>query len=91
MSQLRHRFRIVIDGVKHEIVTSARDMSAIDDPEKTPPAESTWRLIHAACIRLRLPDIPSSWEDFADRLDDMEDLEPDEPIGTEVSPTQATG
>jgi hypothetical protein len=90
MSQLRHRFRIIIDGTKHEIVTSARDLTAVEDPENANPAESTYRLIHAACIRLGLPEIPTLWHEFADLLDDMEDLEADSVIGEGTSPTQAT-
>ncbi len=78
MSQLRHRFRIVIDGTEYTIITSARDMAAAQVTEEDPNlVNQTFRLLHAACLRLSLPNIPSNWEAFADVLDDLEDLEPD--------------
>lgn len=93
MSTLRHRFRLIVDGTKYEIVTSARDLAAAEigpgvDVENTDMATATFRLLHAACVRLRLPDIPSDWESFTDLVDEVEDLEPD--VGAEVNPTHAT-
>lgn len=91
MSTLRHRFRLVVDGTKYEIVTSARDLAAAEiGPGATAGdlATGTFRLIHAACLRLELPGIPSEWEAFADVLDEVEDLEPD--TEAEVNPTHAT-
>jgi hypothetical protein len=78
VSQLRHRFRIVVDGTEYTIITSARDMAAAQVNEEEPNAvNQTFRLLHAACLRLSLPNIPSSWEEFADVLDDLDDLEPE--------------
>jgi len=93
MSALRHRYRLVIDGVKHEITTSARDMAAAEiDPTEpnSNVAEQTFRLLHAACIRSEIPGIPSDWESFADLIDDVDDLESEAEIAP-VNPTHATG
>lgn len=91
MSALRHRFRLVLDGTKYELATSARDMATAEiDPAKTNPQESTFRLLHAACLRLEFPDIPSDWRDFADLIDDIDDLEPDEG-GDDADPTLEAG
>jgi hypothetical protein len=87
MSTLRHRFRIVVDGEKLEVTTSARDMAAADigpgvDLAAVNMAEQTFKLIHAACLRMQLPGIPTGWQEFADLLDDIEDLDAgmDEPL-----------
>lgn len=87
MSNLRHGFRIVLDGTKYEIVTSARDLAAIDTADDANEAMQTLRLLHAACVRLHI-DVPPTWEEFADVLDDMTDLEPDEPLSEPPNPIQ---
>ena len=81
MSTLRHRYRLVIDGTKVEITTSARDMAAAQIDPTDPNvnmAEQTFRLLHAACVRSAVPNIPTDWEEFTDLLDDVDDLEPGE-------------
>lgn len=87
MSSLRHRFSIVLDGTEHEIVTSARDMAHVETDASANAAEQTFRLMHAACKRLKIPGTPATWERFADLLDDFDDLETDE--AQDEVPTQA--
>jgi hypothetical protein len=89
MSQLRHKFRIVLDDQEHIITTSARDMANADIAgEGQNDVESTFRLLHAACVRLDIPNTPSDWASFADVLDDMEDLEPQlQGKSAQVNPT----
>ena len=78
MSQLRHKFNVVLDGKQYMITTSARDISHAEIDEENPnPVNQTYRLLHAACVRLEIPDVPSDWETFADLLDDFDDLEPE--------------
>jgi len=90
MSQLRHKFNVVIDGKQYMITTSARDVAHAElDEEKPNPVNQTYRLLHAACKRLDIPDIPDDWEDFADLLDDFDDLEPNAGQAAE-NPTQKT-
>jgi hypothetical protein len=89
MSNFRHHFIIVLDGVKHDIVTSARDVAAIDT--EASPVIQSWQVLHAACLRLKVPGTPrGSWEDFADLLDDMTDLEPDLTAADAMDPTRET-
>jgi hypothetical protein len=93
MSTLRHRYRLVLDGTKFEVVTSARDMAAAQIDPSNPNAnfaEATFRLLHAACIRNNIPNIPSDWESFADLLDDVDDMEPGEDANL-PDPTRSVG
>lgn len=84
MSALRHRFRIVVDEQQYEIQTTARDMAnAESDDEHAGGVWTTFRLVHAAALRLDLP-VPVSLDEFVDVLDevtaldaDMADVEPD--------------
>jgi len=84
MSTLRHRFRVEVDGQPFEIQTTARDMAnAETDEEHAGGVWTTFRLVHAAMLRLDLP-VPASLDAFVDVLDevtaldaDMADAEPD--------------
>lgn len=92
MSQLRHKFRIVVDGVEHEIRTSARDMAALNLNEfKEDEADMmfAFQLVHAACMRLRIEGVPADIDEFVDVLDDFDDLEPDVAVQPSADPTPA--
>lgn len=78
MSSLRKAYRITVDGVPHDIVTSARDYAAIEVPDgevRPSPAMQTWAVLHAACIRLEVPGIPHDVNKFVDLLDEVDDLD----------------
>lgn len=89
MSALRHRYRITVDGVPHDILTSARDMAGMDfggvEGELNPM--QIWGLLHAACMRLEVPGVPHDLDKFIDLLDEIEDLEPATPAEVTVNPT----
>lgn len=96
MSALRKPFRVTVDGVPHDIVTSARDFAAIqlEDGQTLPGVMSTWAMLHAAMLRLGVPGIPSDLNAFVDLLDEIEDLD-GIPVGvngsevaTDMYPTQ---
>jgi hypothetical protein len=81
MSNLRKSFLIVVDGQEHKIMTTARDMAAVTvDPTEVGGAAFTFHLLHEACLRLEVPDIPPRFDDFVDLLDDLEDLD-GKPVG----------
>jgi len=79
MSTFRRRFRVVVDGVPHDIVTNARDMANIEVDPTAPGglrgADMTFRLIHAALMRLGVAGIPTDYDAFVDVLDDLDDLD----------------
>lgn len=71
MSQLRRRWRVVVDDVEREIRTTAFDIAAID--ENLPDAG--WRTIHHAMVRMDIDGIPTEYHDWLNVLDEVEDLE----------------
>jgi hypothetical protein len=78
MSTFRKAFRLTVDGVPHDIVTSARDYAAIEVADGDAPlskAMTTWTMLHAACMRLEVPGIPHDVDKFIDLLDDIDDLD----------------
>lgn len=90
MSSLRHRFSLVVDGTAYEITTSARDMANAEVEEGTPNTGGIWttfRLVHAAMLRLDLP-VPLDLGDFVDVLDSVEALDGAED-SAEPDPTRA--
>jgi hypothetical protein len=96
MSALRHRFRVVLDGVPYEIVTSARDQAAVDIDadaieagDARARATATWQVLHAAMQRLDIPGVPGDLDKFVDLLDDLDDLDPDE--AATPDPTRPAG
>lgn len=76
MSTFRRPFRLVIDGEEHDLVTSARDMAAIQgDPQSLGGAMFTFAMLHAACMRLDVPGVPHDFDKFIDLLDDIDALD----------------
>ena len=93
MSTLRHRFRYVLDGETHDIMTNARDMAAVqgvspgDDVGVGEGATMTFAVIHAAALRLDIPGTPADLDKFIDLLDELDDLD-GIPVGvSEAMPT----
>jgi hypothetical protein len=80
MSQFRHKWRIVLDGEKYEVTTTARDMRAMqldlstDEPSMSPV--EVMLVIHAALLRTGADNVPSDPDEFLDLVDDIDDLEP---------------
>jgi hypothetical protein len=80
VSQFRHRWRIILDGEKFEVTTTARDMRALqldlnsDEPTMSPV--DVMLVVHAALIRTGAANVPSDPEEFLDLVDDLDDLEP---------------
>jgi hypothetical protein len=92
MSTLRKRFRITVDEVPHDIVTSARDYAALDLSGAGEPVNQsmqTWAVLHSACMRLDVPGVPHDLDKFIDLLDEVEDLD-GIPYGVTANPTQET-
>jgi hypothetical protein len=89
VSQFRKHARVTIDGVEHDIVTSAAD--SVDVPMSDPTFGDTMRTIWRAGIRLKVSGWPTSFETFLDVLDDVDDT-PDapEPESNGLDPTRAT-
>jgi hypothetical protein len=86
MSTLRKRFRITIDEVPHDIVTSARDFVDVDF-ENASASLATWTMLHAACLRLDVAGVPHDLDKFIDLLDNIEDLD-GIPYGVSENPTE---
>lgn len=75
MSQFRHRFRVTVDGVPHDLVTSARDYADAEVEAEDTAGMKTYRLIHVALMRLGVAGVPSDFDTFVDILDDFDDLD----------------
>jgi hypothetical protein len=89
MTTLRHRFHVVVDGSEYEVRTSARDMANAEVDHDGPTSGGVWttfRLVHAAMLRLDLP-IPTDLDAFVDVLDEVEALDGAE--SAEPDPTRA--
>lgn len=90
MSSLRHRFHVTVDGQDYEVTTSARDMAnaeVADHAANSGGIWSTFRLVHAAMLRLDLP-VPADLDAFVDVLDAVEALD-EMGAGSEPDPTHA--
>ena len=91
MSQYRHLFRVTLDGSTHDVLTSAHDFAQVQgDEAEGEPMRATFRLVHAAMVRLKVPGTPSELDRFMDLLDDIDDREPASATPTELpDPTQS--
>jgi hypothetical protein len=92
MSALRHRFRYVLDGEAHDIVTGARDVATAQAMGLDNQVLMSYAVIHSAAIRLDIAGTPSDFDKFVDLLDDLDDLDgiPVGVSGDELpDPTQA--
>jgi hypothetical protein len=70
VSQFRQHARVVIDGVSHDIVTSAVD--SVDVPMNSPTFGDTMRTVWRACRRLKVEGCPERYEVFLELLDDVD-------------------
>lgn len=92
-SMIRRRMRVTVDGVTHEIITSARDVAAMANLQSESPSAEEQMLYgfgvaHAALMRLQTPDVPHDFDKFVDLLDNIEDLDEAVPVGM-PDPTKA--
>jgi hypothetical protein len=83
MSTLRHRFRYVLDGESHDVMTNARDIAAVqgmvdegsEDASAGMGAMMTYAVLHACALRLDIPGTPGDLNKFIDLLDELDDLD----------------
>lgn len=89
MSGIRRHLRVIVDGTKHEVVTSARDIAEAEKSgikAEEAPTVFTLAVAHASLLRLKAPGIPTDLGAFMDLIDDFDDLEGEQ---DDASPTRA--
>jgi hypothetical protein len=89
VSQFRQWWRVTIDDVEHDIVTNAADVAAMPATGQT--MGDMIEMVHRACVRLKVPGCPQSFERFLELLDDANNMEGQtRAVSTEMDPTPAT-
>ena len=88
MSQFRALYRVTIDGVTHDVVTSAHDMA--DIPADDRRMGTMYAMVHRACVRLHVPGCPTDYDQFLDLLDAIDKPESSNGNGSGAQDTDPT-
>ena len=70
MSQFRSLYKVTIDGITHDVVTSAHDMADILPDDRR--MGTMYAMVHRACVRLHVPGCPTDYDRFLDLLDGVD-------------------
>ena len=73
MSQYRTHYRVTIDGVTHDVVTTAHDMAPMTPEDRT--MGDMLAMVHRACVRLHVPGCPVELDRFLELVDQLDNAE----------------
>jgi hypothetical protein len=89
VEQVRHQWRLILNGQKIEVESNALDRVKADRPNESDETRGL-RSLHLACLRNRAEGIPLKFEEFLNMLDSIEELNDDGADGlSDLDPTHA--